>query len=216
MVGGESPHIEADFMMTNVSQKEIVLAERSNSWGAFQWSFKLTDALGHVFKFGNTQAHWERNAFTTFEISPGKSVVYRCSLSIPYQGSGDDANFGFSVSQGLVPDDSGGGVLQANSGYNAWVLPVELEGVFAAPELHRVQAGERTIETNWTGTVVTQKVILEDGISSNQGISGVHWLGFAIGLIVACFFSFVAGVAFARRRQKRSKPTHPTAGNISI
>jgi hypothetical protein len=200
IVGDDSQVIEVDFVMKNTSQKEIVLAERWNSWGAYQWSFKLTDAKGHVFRLGNTQSDWSANALTTFVIPPGKSVVFKCSLCVPHQGFGSATYYGFSAVESHVPNENGVEVFQANIDKYHWEYPIELEGRFSAPIIHSISVGDRTVETNWTGTVVTPKIKFDSRgqIVQGEGRRSLLWVGLAV--FGACLLSFVGGFHVARKR----------------
>lgn len=200
IVGDDSQVIEVDFVMKNTSKKEIVLAERWNSWGAYQWSFKLTDAKGHVFKLGNTQSIWSANALTTFVIPAGKSVVFKCLLCVPFQGFGSATYYGFSAVQSHVPDENGVEVFQGNIDKYYWVYPIELEGRFSAPIINSITAGDKTIETNWTGTVVTPKIKFDSRDQIIQGEGRRSWLWFGLAVFGACLLSFVGGLLVARKR----------------
>ncbi len=204
IVGDDSQVIEVDFVMKNTSQKEIVLAERWNSWGAYQWSFKLTDAKGHVFKLGNTQSIWYANFLSTFVIPAGRSVVFKCSLCVPFQGFGDATRFGFSAVQSHVPDESGVEVFQGNIDKYHWEYPIELEGRFSAPIIHSMTSGDQNVATNWTGTVVTPKIKFDNRgqIIQDEGLRSWLWIGLAV--FGACLLSFVGGLLVARKRYKTS------------
>lgn len=199
IVGDDSQVLEVDFVIKNTSQKEIVLAERWNSWGAYQWSFKLTDAKGHVFNFGNTQSIWYANALTTFVIPAGKSVVFKCSLCVPFQEFGDATRFGFSAVRSYVPVVNGEQVFQGNIGKYQWEYPIELEGQFSAPIIHSVTAGDRTVATNWAGTVVTPKIKFDNHGQIIEGEGRVSWLWGCLAVFGACLLSFVSGLLVARK-----------------
>ena len=164
IVGEDSAHIEVDFIMTNKAHRAIVLAERWNSWGAHQWSFNLTDAKGHVFELSNPQTSWWMNYLTTFEVPAEKSLAFKCHLSVRNGGVGDSTKFRFSSSTDTVPllPMTWDGRLDPQTQPSAWVYPIKLKGTFSASTIHRTKMGDRPVETNWTGTVTTPTINLEE------------------------------------------------------
>lgn len=146
--GRDPERIELEFLMSNKGPETIVLAERWNSWGANQWSFRLTDAKGNVFDFVNPQRSWWANHLTTFEIHAGKPLAFKCRLNVMNEGHGDSNNFWFSNSDSIFN-------LQHKP--KAWIYPIRLEGIFSAPVVYPSNTGN----TNWTGSIAARAVILE-------------------------------------------------------
>lgn len=166
IVGEDSSHIEVDFIMTNKAHKPLVLAERWNSWGAYQWSFTLTDAKANVFELSNPQMNWWCNFLTTFVVPVEKSLTFKCHLRVRGSNFGDATCFGFSSSTDVSPLQSMSWgdrpSFQTEPIRSAWVYPIKLKGTFSAPLIHRTKMGDRATETNWTGTVTTPTINLEE------------------------------------------------------
>ena len=161
---GESPaEVEVDFVMTNKGCKPIVLAERWNSWGAHQWSFELTDARGHVFKLGNPQSVWYCNFLSTFVVPAGKSVTFQCRLGWQHGETEDATRCWLFCPGGAIPSLATGWGTHSRlpNALDAWTYPIELEGIFCSPLIHRMKVGDESVETDWTGTLVTPTVVIE-------------------------------------------------------
>lgn len=139
--------IELDFILLNHSEENIVLAERWNSFGAYQWEFLVVDAKGAEFVLRNPQMHWYRNGFTTFTIPPSNEQVTRCRL--------DRASWKFE--DGLVAVFSEVGIGASDKRrQNSWAFPLSISGTFSASKENLNVFGERG--SNWAGTVTTNTV----------------------------------------------------------
>lgn len=139
--------IELDFVLQNHSQTNLVLAERWNSWGAYQWEFRVVDANGARYVLRNPQTDWYRNALTTFTIPPSKSHSTRCRLDRASWNNEDGPTAVFSEG-GLGAD---AGRLQ-----NAWTFPLSITGTFSAPRSN-LEFGAK-VGPNWAGTIRTNTV----------------------------------------------------------
>lgn len=161
IIAGETPKIEVDFVLENISKKSIVLSDRWNSWGAYQWSFRITDANGQVFSLGNPQMIWYANTLTTFTIPPGGEKRTRCRLVPSGHASRDRAHENFTGTSGpwsLPSQELSPPCSSLKLKPVAWTYPVEIEGIFTA-RIHR-PTGTAARETNWAGTVITPKASL--------------------------------------------------------
>jgi len=70
-----------DFVLTNtLSDKDIKIFERWNSWGAYNWKFELKDEQGNIITFNNPQMKWTKNYPSTQVIKAGKSFVLKSHL----------------------------------------------------------------------------------------------------------------------------------------
>lgn len=70
-----------DFVLTNtLSDKDIKIFERWNSWGAHNWKFEVQDKKGNSITFNNPQTEWTRNFPSTQVIKAGESFVLKSHL----------------------------------------------------------------------------------------------------------------------------------------
>ncbi|MBI4954091.1 MAG: hypothetical protein HY908_18855 [Myxococcales bacterium] len=67
-----------DFVLRNVGTKAILVYERWNSWGAYQWQLELEDAAGQRVLAVNPQQDWTKNFPSALAIDPGKEHVLAC------------------------------------------------------------------------------------------------------------------------------------------
>ena len=139
--------IELDFVLLNCSDANIALAERWNSWGAYQWEFRVVDAKGAEFALRNPQMNWFRNGFTTFSIPQSKSQVTRCRLDRTSWNSHDGPIAIFSELSSGVGDQGP---------QNSWALPLSITGTFSAPKANLSVFGEKA--STWAGTITTKTV----------------------------------------------------------
>jgi hypothetical protein len=70
LVSGRTSGIELDFVLTNQGKSPLYIAERWNSWGAYQWGFQIVDAKKEVFYLDNPVTDWTKNFLTTVAILP--------------------------------------------------------------------------------------------------------------------------------------------------
>lgn len=146
---GKDESIELDFVLRNRSDAKIVLAERWNSWGAYQWTLRVVDAKGAEFVLRNPQLDWYRNGFTTFTIEPSDRHITRCRLD----------NTSWKKPEGPIElfsevDASVGASDRRRQ--NSWAFPVSITGVFSAPKENL--ADGKKAGSNWAGTITTNAV----------------------------------------------------------
>lgn len=153
--------IDVDFVLHNHSEANIVLAERWNSWGAYQWEFRVVDAKGGEFMLCNPQRDWYRNAFTTFTIPPSKEHVTRCRLDRTAWKFEDGPVAVFSEVH-IGADDK--------RRQNNWAFPLSITGTFFAARDNLNVFGEKG--SNWAGTIATNTV--QAGESSWSDSRGDH------------------------------------------
>ncbi len=132
--------ISLDFVIKNNSSKTIAIAERWNSWGAYQWTVNVTTADHRLIQFKNPQRIWKRNFLSTVDIEPGKEFRVHCRIfanrSAIYEGEFE--------------------VFESKDNRHNFTFPVHIVGIFAA-ELH--SSGQVT--TNWEGIIKTPEVELK-------------------------------------------------------
>lgn len=147
--------IELDFVLANHSDASIVLAERWNSWGAYQWQFRVVDAKGTEYVLRNPQMAWYRNFLTTFTIPPSKNQVTRCRLDRTSWQPEDGTTAVFS---GAITGADG------KRPQNTWVFPLSITGTFSAPTFsaptRSLVDGEKLGRDSiwWEGTIATNTV----------------------------------------------------------
>jgi hypothetical protein len=135
----ESSSIELDFVLTNTSAKAIHIAERWNSWGADQWTIRLTNADKSVIDFANPQMEWSKNFLTLATIEPGKQLRTHCFLML------DEARIREVFGKGAAFVASKPGAV--------FSLPVRMRGVFAAKEAYTLKD-----KVSWTGSVKSAEI----------------------------------------------------------
>ena len=116
--------IELDFVLLNSSTAPIRLAERWNSWGAYQWRFRVVDAKGTAYKLNNPQVSWFANSLRTFTIQPSEEQVTRCRLDMGATSRSENKTMIFTL-----PPESYAlpGELQSPR-TNDWAFPVAVTG----------------------------------------------------------------------------------------
>lgn len=132
--------ITLDFVLKNSSNEEIRIAERWNSWGAFQWTVLVTLEDDTIIRYKNPQGAWKRNFLTTKAIEPGGEFRMACGLFLEKSSVYDLEHF--------VPEKKA----------KRFSLPVKLVGKFSAT--HPGSAFKD--ETNWVGAIETPEVALGD------------------------------------------------------
>jgi hypothetical protein len=143
---GKDSSISLDFVLKNNTGKTIVIAERWNSWGAFQWSLSVTTSDRRLIEFKNPQTAWTRNFLSAARIEPGKELRLPCKLVAkepgpqhPYKARENEIELFRSKEESLH-----------------YAFPVRLVGTFAA-SFH----GDGRVATNWKGTIQTPEVELK-------------------------------------------------------
>jgi hypothetical protein len=139
--------IELDFVLHNGSNMPIRLAERWNSWGAYQWRFRVVDAKRTVYELENPQVVWHANALTTFAIAPSEDQITRCRLDMSTTKHSEDKTAIFSLP---VFDSQ----VQRT---NRWVFPVDVTGIFSAST--HTNTWTKT-ETTWEGSIATEPLVV--------------------------------------------------------
>ena len=155
-IAGGTAAIVLDFVLTNLTDKPILLAERWNSWGADQWRFTLTDQSGGKIELCNSQNTWDCNFLSTFTIAAGGSHTLRCVLNGSYVSTADADLNQFLPPQNHIMFDM---VSRKQVPIKiTWNYPVKVVGHFSAPLVNRSQR----VSTNWTGAVLTPAVNIEE------------------------------------------------------
>jgi len=135
----ESSSIEVDFVLTNASAKAVYIAERWNSWGADQWTIRLTNADKSVIDFANPQMEWSKNFLTLATIEPGKQLRTHCILMLD---------------QSRIQEVFGkGAAFVASKPGAAFSFPVRMRGVFAAKEAYTLKD-----KVSWVGRVESGEI----------------------------------------------------------
>jgi len=138
----ESSSITLDFILTNSSEKPIRIAERWNSWGAFQWSIKITNSDRTVIDFKNPQMAWFRNFLSIVTIEPGEELHSHCILILQAAQSNENGSFTFIPTMPAT----------------RFSFPLSIIGVFASPKLYKLGK----VDTNWTGSITTPALQLTE------------------------------------------------------
>ena len=136
----KSSSISLDFVLKNFSREEIRIAERWNSWGAYQWNVLLTREDYTPINYTNPQRFWTRNFLTTVAIKPGGEHRMFCRLLF------------------REPDKykKGEEIFVSKNEAKRFSLPLKLVGTFSAEELD----GEYKDRTNWAGRIEAPEVLL--------------------------------------------------------
>lgn len=135
----ETSSIEVDFFLTNTSAKAIHIAERWNSWGAYQWTIRLTNGDKIVIGFENPEKEWSKNFLAMATLEPGKQLRTHCFLML-YEG-------------GIREVFGKGAAFVATKRGAAFSFPVRMRGVFAAKEAYSLRG-----QVSWTGSVESGKI----------------------------------------------------------
>jgi len=140
----EGDSIEIDFVLINKSKADIFLAERWNSWGAYQWRFIVIDKTGVSMNLSNPQMEWSKNFFTTFTIPPSSEYTMKCRLDMNTARFNDGTVCIFTA-----------GTPHANN----WRFPVSILGVFSAKVYDK---SKDFPGTNWNGEIKSKPFLVED------------------------------------------------------
>lgn len=132
--------ISLDFVIKNNSNKTIAIAERWNSWGAFQWTVYVTTADHRMIEFKNPQAQWKRNFLSTVDIEPGKEFRLHCRL----------------FANGSAIYEGGFEVFESKINRLNLTFPIHIVGIFSAK-----LESQGKVTTNWEGTIKTPKFELK-------------------------------------------------------
>lgn len=130
------------FVLTNVGRAPVIVFQRWNSWGAYQWRLAIEDAGGQRVVAVNPQEGWTRNAPTAVAIEPGGELVLRALVE-----PGPPSN---------VRPNSDRFTTRANVSF-----PLRVRGLFDAPPTTepglRIFAGDRTISPTdlWAGAIAS-------------------------------------------------------------
>lgn len=140
--------IVVDFVLRNLSSQPIHVAKQWHSWGADQWSLRVTNADGGVVKFRNSQWAWTRNFIETEEIPPYDELRMPCLLAV----------------QEPSPFVRGLDVFLAEEKGAIFGPPVKIVGVFkvSKEELKRARADVRegAVAPDWAGEIESPAVTL--------------------------------------------------------
>jgi hypothetical protein len=170
VIRGGIPAIELDFVLRNHSKKPIYIAERWNSWGAFQWQFHVVDAVGKVYLLQNPQQFWTKNFLTTVTILPGGRHMTRCHLGMlstdnPRKNDGVAWFREWGTYREVLPSGD------TRDTEHSWVYPLQITGEFAAPtafdasENNNPPLLEKMNQLTWVGEVLTERwMIFENGV----------------------------------------------------
>lgn len=169
-ISGETSAISADFVMKNNSSQPLILAERWNSWGAYQWEYEITDATGKQFTAKNPQRSWTRNFPSCFKIEPGTefqvpSFVEHMPINSPKK---KDKNI-FVSAEGRpgewVYRATRDGFLRKvrRVSKEGWKYPVTIVGKFTAKResLRNSLTKEVNPIGNWSGEITTAPITVE-------------------------------------------------------
>ena len=154
-IAGGTSAIVLDFVLTNPTDKPILLAERWNSWGSDQWSFTLTDQSGVKIELRNFQEDLDCYYLSTFTVAARDSHTFRCVLNSSYVSPSDTGLNQFLPPQNHVALDTVTGRLRPIK--VTWKYPVKVVGHFSVLHLHR----SGRVSTNWTGVISTPAVNIE-------------------------------------------------------
>ena len=134
----ETSSVTVDFVLTNNGKEPIRIAERWNSWGAYQWTIQMTNSDGSSFEFGNPQLEWTRNFLTMKTIEPGGEFRLACVLLLRDEES--------PVKDAKV-------FMAANAHFSP---PLSLKGKFAVEK----QSNAGALGTNWIGRIESAAIQL--------------------------------------------------------
>jgi hypothetical protein len=130
---GRTPAIELDFVLTSRSARPVYIAERWNSWGAYQWSFEIVDARGHVCRLSNPNLVWLANYLTTAKIWLGERHITRCRLPmLSTDNQSKDDGVAWFRESGFQMERLPSGKTRPVE--HLWQYPIQISGLFAAPQ----------------------------------------------------------------------------------
>ncbi len=132
--------ISLDFVLKNPTAKPILIAERWNSWGAYQWTIEATTEDHRKIEFRNPQCQWKKNFLSAATIEPGKEMRLQCRLVANQPAMVRDGIQIFTPKGKPIP----------------YTFPLRLTGTFSA-SLH----SDGRVTTNWQGTIKSATRILK-------------------------------------------------------
>ncbi len=136
----DAPLITLDFVLTNHSKEPIRIAERWNTWGAYQWRILMKKADGSSLEFTNPQMIWTRNFLSVVTIEPGRELRTACVLAL-----GDEKD---DMMDERSPIE-GAELFVAVAPDAHFSPPLSLKGRFTVEK----QFKKETVETNWIGRI---------------------------------------------------------------
>ena len=136
----ETSSATLDFVLANQTKEPIRIAERWNSWGAYQWGIVMTNSDGSRVVFSNPQHGWFMNFLTVATIEPGRELRTACVLLLH-----DDS-----------PQAKGVAVFVAADRKAHFSPPLRLQGNFVVEKPLK----DGAIETNWKGNITSPAIEL--------------------------------------------------------
>jgi hypothetical protein len=126
----QSPVIELNFALTNQTNKPLYIAERWNSWGAWQWYFRIVDVTGKTFVLGNPVRRWGRNFLSTAAIMPGENHITNCHVAMLLTNNwSQDYGTDYFSERGTHIEILPSG--KTRPAERTWVYPIQITGIFA-------------------------------------------------------------------------------------
>jgi hypothetical protein len=144
----DAKSLTVDFVLTNQSEKQVIFAERWNSWGADQWTLKLHVKDGQTVEFTNPQQCWTMNYLTVVTLEPGKEHRSHFLLCLTEPSPWPKALDPFTPAKKEPKLQD----FKTASG---------ISGVFAVKSISTESPdGQGKAVTNWTGEVIAEKIEL--------------------------------------------------------
>lgn len=143
--------IAFDFVITNSSTEATSIAERWNSWGAQQWTIRLSNSDGSVLQFFNPQRMWEKNYLSLADIEPYQEHRSHFILTLGHPKSIDGCTDVFAITRQGEEQPTG-----------HFAFPVHLVGTFTAIELPKLDEFEQVMKGKkyWIGTITTPEITI--------------------------------------------------------
>lgn len=161
---GKTAVIAVDFVMKNNTKEPLLLAERQNSWGAYQWEYEITDATGKKFSLGNPQMVWMANALTFFGIEPDSEFQMPSYLDYVQVSTGDKNLFVDKRNTRIgevIWDEKAFREAMRESEFG-WKYPVTVVGKFTAKiETWDIPGSTYVKQSNWAGSITTAPITVE-------------------------------------------------------
>ncbi|MGC4042744.1 MAG: hypothetical protein QM758_02955 [Armatimonas sp.] len=159
---GKTCVIAVDFVMKNNTKQPLLLAERWNSWGAYQWEYEITDATGKRFSLGNPQMIWFANMLTFFGIEPDSEFQmpsYLDYIQVRVQRGENRFVDKRNMRMGRVMNDEKAFREAMQDSKSGWKYPVTIVGKFTAKtEAWRNSLTGEIKRSNWAGTITTPPI----------------------------------------------------------
>lgn len=156
--------ISVDLEMQNRSDKTVLLYERWNSWGAYQWTFNVKTASGRTINLGNPQSTWTLNFPSTFSVPAKGSYKKKCCLFIGESVDHHDLKKVWD----FVP--IGEGVGQKRDLGNLFDLPVDIHAVFLPAERYETDKVEITAFPNYFIEITSDHITVNKNAEQNTSI----------------------------------------------